>query len=469
MVYDTPTRLPIPIFNEKAQCELGRGLADSGVLNPRGVDEALRSLARFAGLAKAMGVERLELVATAAVREAGDGPTFVHQIEYALGLPVQVLSGEEEARLAALGLLSGVPDADGLLGDLGGGSLDLVVLDKGVYGKFATLPLGHLRLAEAANGKHDKAAKVINKELGKIPWLEEVRGRTLYAVGGSWRSLARIFIEQTNYPLHVVDNYTISGRDALRLARLIANLSPRTIEKIRGIGRRRIPTLPYAATDLEMLIEATQPNQVVFSGFGMREGQLLKTLPKELRDQDALIAACAGMAERMGRFKVGGEELMEWTNPLFADETPAERRLRLAACYVSDIGWSEHPDYRAEHAFARVMRLPFAGLAHRDRVFLALVVFVRYNGDPGSPVAEPVRVLIDEGREEQARIMGLALRLAHTISGSAPGLLGHATIEVERGNLVLTLARESRVFLSETVERRFNTLARSMGLEPTVG
>ena len=468
VVYDTPTRLPIPIFNEKAQCELGRGVAETGLLNPQGVDLALRSLARFAGLAEAMGVERLDLVATAAVRDSDDGPAFVAQVEYALGLPVQVLSGDEEAKLAALGLLSGVPDADGLLGDLGGGSLDLVALDKGVYGNHATLPVGQLRLQETSGDKPDKAAKIVEKELAKLEWLEEIKGRALYAVGGSWRALARIFIDQTSYPLHVVDHYAIPADEALRLTRLIAHLGPKTIERIQGISKRRILTLPYSALALEAMIEAAEPNWLVFSGFGMREGQLLKNLPEDLRDQDPLIAACASTAERTGRFQIGGEELMSWTKPVFGNETPAERRLRLAACYLSDIGWSEHPDYRAEHAFSRVLRVPFAGLTHRDRVFLALAVLIRYNGDDDSEVVAPVRNLLDDNQVAKARSIGLALRLGHTLSGSAPGLLSRATLSVEKEAMKLEMAKGSESFMNETVERRLKTLARSLELEPIV-
>ncbi len=465
VVYDAPARLPIPMFNEKVQCALGLGMDHTGRLNPNGVVEAKRSLARYVRLSEAMGVERLTLVATAAVRDAEDGPDFVANVEDAFGLPVQVLSGEEEARSAALGLLSGVPHADGLLGDLGGGSLDLVALDRGAFGEYATLPLGHLRLAEAAGDEPQKAAKVIDKRLSKLPWLETMTGRSLYAVGGAWRALARVFIDQIGYPLHVVDNFTIARDQVLTLSDVVAHLSLGTSEKIRGVPRRRMAQLPYAAMVLEALLDIARPREVVFSGFGMREGQMMKLLPEELRGQDPLISGCTGTAERTGRFSINGDEILAWMAPLFPDEPPAERRLRLAACLLSDIGWSEHPDYRAEHAFHRVLRIPYAGLSHPDRVFLALAVFVRYNGDPYSPVPAPVLRLLDERQIERAEIIGLALRLGHTIAGSAPGLLPRAPLVVNDSTLTLDLPEDNDVFVSETVERRFHTVARAMGLE----
>jgi exopolyphosphatase/guanosine-5'-triphosphate,3'-diphosphate pyrophosphatase len=469
VVYDAPTRLPIPIFNEKAQCALGSGVAKTGKLSPKGVTEALRSLARFVELARAMDVGRLQLVATAAVRDATDGAEFVELAERTCGLPVHVLSGAEEARLAAVGLRHSTPGADGVLGDLGGGSLDLVSLNKGEIGSFATLPLGHLRLFEASNGDRGEARRILASELATVPWLADMSGRAVYAVGGSWRALARIFIEQNHHPLHVVDNFTIGFFDALRLADLIAGLSSNTVEMLSGIARRRIDTLPFAAMALSALLEAARPAHVVFSAFGMREGQMLEILPAELRGQDPLISACESQAERTGRFAMHGEEILDWMTPLFPDESEAQRRLRLATCLLSDIGWSEHPDYRALHSYHRVLRIPYPELTHPDRAEMALAVLVRYDGDSEDQFVAPHRKLLDEDRLSRARVIGLALRLAHTLSGGAPGLLPQTRMKFKDDRLILEVPDDSPVFLSEAVERRLKTLARSMDLKPKIG
>ncbi len=317
VVYDVPTRLPVPIFNEKAQCALGFGLARSGRLNPKGIDEALRSLLRFVRLAGAMGVDRLAMVATAAVREAVDGPAFVARAERACGRAVHVLSGAEEARLAAVGLLNSLPGADGVLGDFGGGSLDLVSLDAGRVGAFATLPLGHLRLAEDSGGDRARAKAIVEERLATVPWLAEMGGRTIYCVGGSWRALARVFIDQTHHPLHVVDNFEIGFFDALKLSDLMANLSLNTLERLPGLAAARLQSLPYAAKALKALLQAAKPKAVMFSAYGMREGQMLELLPPALRGQDPLISACEMAAERTGRFSISGYELFEWLTPLF--------------------------------------------------------------------------------------------------------------------------------------------------------
>lgn len=463
VVYDTPARLPVPIFNEKADCGLVRGLAKTGKLNKKGVDRARAALARFIRLANVMEVERLEILATAAVREADDGLKFVEEIEAGFNVSVQILSGAEEARLSALGLLIGVPKADGLLGDLGGGSLDLIGLDKGQFSDNATLPLGHLRLPDAAGGDIRKAAPMVEQYFGEHEWLKNIRGRTLFAVGGSWRVLARIFIEQTKYPIHIIDGFTMSYSDLRHLCQVLSGLSKETMQQM-PIPRRRVETLPFAALAMDRLLNVARPEKIVFSGFGMREGQMIKGLPPEIRTQDPLVAGCETLAERTGRFTLTGAELRDWMSPLFPKETPRHARLRYVACLLSDIGWTEHPDYRAEHAFFRVLRLPYAGLTHLDRAFLAKAVFVRYNGDPETPFAAPVLHLLDDEDRRIANAIGLALRLAHTVSGSAPGLIGRTVLKPSGTKLFLRLPVKDRlVFTGDSVERRLKTLASVLG------
>lgn len=467
VVYEVPTRLPFPLFNEKAQCGLGRTIAKTGRLDVEGVKAAQIALGRFVLLADAMGVDHLELVATAAVREAEDGPEFVGEIEKQFGMQVDVIDGAEEAQLAARGVLSGVPKADGLLGDLGGGSLDLVGLEKGAFGRCATFPLGHLRLSESAESCED-AARIAAGHLEGEKWLDEIKGRNLYAVGGTWRAIARVFLDRLDWPLHVIDNFTVSAGEALDLLDFVTRMAPSASRKIHGMSRRRVEALPFAASVMQMLVERTRSVQVVFSGFGMREGRMLASLPDTVRNQDPLIAGCTGHAERSGRFSVHGEEIMAWMEPLFDGAESARARLCLAACLLSDIGWSVHPDYREENSFHRVLRLPFAGLTHAERAELALSIYVRYGGDLSADILSRPLSLLDERERNRAVIVGRALHLAHTLSGGAPGLLSKTQLRRKRNRLVLDLNDDWALFSSEAVERRLGRLAKSMDLKPRI-
>jgi exopolyphosphatase/guanosine-5'-triphosphate,3'-diphosphate pyrophosphatase len=460
-VYDSAQRVPIPLFNEKAVCGLGLGLGKSGRLNPEGVQAALAAVGRFVGLCRAMHVERLDILATAAVRDATDGSSFVAEIERRYDVEVKVLSGGQEAKLAAMGVLCGSPDADGLVADIGGGSLELVTVQDGDFGQHVTMPLGLLRLAEASGDDRGRAGQLVEKHLAGIDWLKQAKGRSLYAVGGAWRSIARICIAQTQHPLTVLDNFSLPTRDALRILDLVSAQSRKSLEKVPGVSKKRVSSLPLAALVLERVIRSVSPSRLVFSIYGMREGQFYKRLPDKLRREDPLLSVCRQMASLSSRFPEHGDELITWMAPLFPEADDHRARLRHAACLVSDIFWNEHPDYRAEQAFLRVLRLPFMGVGHRDRAAIAFTVFQRYQGDEDNPMAQRTVQLLDEDSLKHCRIAGLALRLAHTLSGGAPNLLRRTRLVVEKDALVLELPATEPAFAIE-IDRTFDRLAKAV-------
>ena len=460
VVYDALKRSPLPVFNEKVLCGLGRGVEKTGRLNPDGVAQALDALARFSVLAAAMRVGRLDIIATAAVRDASDGAAFVDAVKARTGLEVRVISGEEVARLAAMGVLSGTPAADGLVGDLGGGSLELVRLDRGVIGEHVTMPLGPLRLMESASGKQHGLNRLIDQHLEKLDWLPRVKGKPFYPVGGGWRALAKLHMEQAKHPLHIIHHYTVPCGEARDFAALVAKQSRSSLEKMSG-SRRRVDTLPYAALVFERLLRVAQPSMVVFSAFGLREGHLFSLLRPEVQRQHPLIAAAEDWAQRFGR--LGDPALLvSWTSGLFAGEDDAALRLRQAACVLSDVGWGEHPDYRAEHACLRILRYPFPGVDHDERAFLALAVYARYAGTIDGPVTAGPRALLSEAQALKATVLGLALRLAHTLTGGATALLQRTTLKVAGERLTLTLPDDNSVPAGEAVQRRLDALAKAL-------
>lgn len=468
VIYDALLRTPLPIFNEKAVCALGQGLESSGRLNEAGMVLATTAIGRFVRLARAMEVEAVHILATAAVREAADGPAFVATIEAANDVTVQVLSGGEEAKLAALGVLCAVPDANGVVADLGGGSLELAAVSQGVLGKHATLPLGVLRLSEKSGGSRGAAADIVDRALADLKWLGKGRGRALYAVGGAWRAIARLCIAQTAHPILVLDNFTLDRAEAERLLDLVSRQSPKSIEKAPGVPKKRIPTLPMAALVLEKVLQAARPARLVFSVYGMREGKFFRQLPQHLRGEDPLISSCQALAVAAGRFNDHADEIMSWMAPLFPDETPAVRRVRHAASLLGDVFWSEHPDYRAEQAFLRTLRLPFVGIGHQERAVLAVAIYTRYRADGDLPASHGVHSLLDGEAYRMARVMGLALRLCHVLTGGAAGLLPLTRLTAEKKALVLELPDSEPAFRTDLVGRSFERLAKEMGLAPVV-
>jgi exopolyphosphatase / guanosine-5'-triphosphate,3'-diphosphate pyrophosphatase len=467
VVYERASRAAMPIFNEKILCGLGRGLERTGRLHPDGVKLAIENLARFARIAAAMQLDRLDLLATAAARDAVDGPAFVTEVERITGRRVQILEGSEEARLSAHGVLSGIPDADGAMGDLGGGSLEVVGLDRGsIVGPQVTLPLGPLRLMEMEEGRSG-LTRHIDRHLEALPLLSRVEGRNFYPVGGSWRAVAKAHMEQTNHPLHVIHHYVVEAGAMRDFAELVSRQSRSSLERASGFPRKRADTLPHAALLLERLIRRARPVRIVFSAYGLRDGHLFELLPDGERARDPLLSACEDHAKRIGRFEPT-QALSLWTAPLFPDEGEARSRLRQAACLLSDLAWADHPDYRADHAFLRVLRSPYPGIDHPGRAFLALTLYARYTGRIDDPITRPALELMDEGMVRQARCLGAALRLAHSLTGGAVDLLASASLEVANGRLRLVLHGPAADLAGDVVNRRVDAVADAMGLKGDV-
>ncbi|WP_240002289.1 Ppx/GppA family phosphatase [Oleisolibacter albus] len=461
VVYERLCRSPVALFNEKVLPSLGKTLEKTGRLNPDGVRLALDNLVRFRRLLEGMQVGRVSVLATAAVRDAKDGPAFVAEVEKRTGFTVTILSGEDEARLAAMGVLSGAPQADGIAGDLGGGSLELVRLDRGGINHQVTTPLGPLRLMEVAEGKPGAAQKVIDGHLSRLDWLSQGKGKAFYPVGGAWRAIAKTHLETTSHPLHIIHQYTVDGGVLADYAGGLARMNRPQLEKVPGMSRRRLETLALAALVLERVLRTVQPARVVFSAYGVREGHLYDLLTLEERRQDPLLVSCRQLAARIGRFG-HAETLSAWTAPLFAGEDDSARRLREAACLLSDLGWAEHPDYRAELAFLRVLRMPFAGLDHAERAFLAAASFVRYAGTLDSPTLAPAKGLLKDGPLSRAGILGLSLRLAHTLTGGAAMLLQRTFLRLGDEKLTLVLPEDAAMLTGDAVQRRLDALAKAL-------
>jgi exopolyphosphatase/guanosine-5'-triphosphate,3'-diphosphate pyrophosphatase len=438
------------------------------MLSSDGVEMALSSLARFRALTDAMNVESIDVVATAAVRDAKNGADFVDAVRDRCNFDVRVIGGEEEARLSALGVISGIPEADGLMGDLGGGSVELVRVGDAEPGEHITLPLGPLRLIDTAGGNIAKARKIIDKHLSGLSWLSEAKGKRFYPVGGAWRALARVHMAQTKYPLHVIHQYAIPAKAMLDFTKLVGRLSASTLRKTPGVSRARVDGIPYAAYVMQRLVELAKVESVVFSAYGLREGCLYARLSEEERRIDPLLSICVWQAQRVGRRTSDGDFLYDWMSPLFPGETPREQRLRRAACFLADIGWAEHPDYRGEMVFRRILRHPTVGTDHPGRVFMALCVASRHSVLKKDMIRREAGALLDPAEEARARAIGLAMRLGYTFSGGVISLLEQMRLRRDDNTVTLTLPDHADILVGDVVQRRFKALARLLSCNPKI-
>lgn len=458
VVYDGPRRAPAPICNEKALCGLGRDMGADGSLNPAAVDHALTTLRRFRKLVAVHGDPPTFVVATAAVREAKDGRAFVAAVE-ALGFKVGVIEGGEEARLAALGVVSYEPDATGLVGDMGGGSLELIAVDKGFVRETTSLSIGPLRLMQRVGPNVGEAEAIVARALDGVSFVAPGRFETLYSVGGAWRAVARIHMRLRSYPLSVLHHYEMARHDALDVCRLVSRQSRRSLEEIPGIPRRRIDTLPLAAMVLAAVLERTKAERVVTSAGGVREGVLFNALDAEARREDPLLAGARFMARHHSPDPSYGEAAAAFTGGLFLDETSAERRVRVATCLLCDISAYFHPDARAAHAYDAALRASFYGVTHEERVAIGWSLFVRHDGERADMPDEQALALLSWEKQQRATRLGLALRFATALSPKAPRGLDGASLHLERGRLKFRAPKGHRDLMGELPRRRFEQLA----------
>jgi exopolyphosphatase / guanosine-5'-triphosphate,3'-diphosphate pyrophosphatase len=470
VAYEGLTRAPTPIFNEKVLCGLGRGVAKTGMLPEDGVRLALQALGRFRTLIDLMQIRDVKVLATAAARDADNGKAFIKQAEEAIGTHVELISGQREARLSALGVQSGFYKPDGIVGDLGGGSLELIDVDGSKIGKGASVQLGGLALMDASGGSLKKAAKIVKNNLDKIRL--DGRRRSFYAVGGTWRSIARLHMKQTGYPLNVMHGYAVPSREAIDFCRMVQRVEPETMSSIDSISSARRPLLALGALVLEEVLKESECDKVVFSAVGVREGLLFELLDEVDRKRDPLLSAATELNLLRSRSPRHGEELADWTDELVAssglEETPEDMRLRTAACLVADIGWRAHPDYRGEQSLNIISHAAFGGVDHPGRAFVALSVFYRHVGLSDDELSPRLRELASTRLLERARILGAAMRVAYIISASMPGVLPRAPLLREGKTLILTLPGELAALNSDRVANRMKQLGRLLALDARV-
>jgi exopolyphosphatase/guanosine-5'-triphosphate,3'-diphosphate pyrophosphatase len=467
VAYEGLTRSPTQIFNEKALCGLGRGVGSTGKLGDEAMDKALSAIRRFRVLCDTLNIEDLTVIATAAARDATNGAAFLAECEDIAKVPVELISGRREAELSALGVISGVYQPDGLVGDLGGGSLELIDVKGHKIGKGATTPLGALRLQDESGGNLKKAAKFIRDALDDVSGLKQGKGRAFYAIGGTWRSLARLHMKQRGYPLQVMHNYVIPVQDAMDFVRLVERVDAETLDSIEAVSLARRPLLNYGALVMEELIAKIKPSEVVISALGVREGLLYERLSDDERGKDALIAAARDLNVLRSRAPQHGEELCDWADAFMVstglEDAPGEKRLRHAACLLADIGWRAHPDYRGEQAFNIIANAGFVAVDHPSRAFIALTVAYRHLGLTDDQVSPRLRELVSTRLIDRARILAGVMRVAYLISASMPGILPQTSLACENGHVTLTLPNQLSALANERVMGRLRALARIVG------
>ncbi len=465
VVYEGVVRAPTVLFNEKILCGLGKGIADTGRLNPKAAEAALAALKRFRALSQQAGAKTMHVLATAAAREASNGSAFINEAERILGVKINVLTGREEAYYSAMGIISSFHRPDGIAGDLGGGSLELVDVKERVIGTGITLPLGGLRLADMAGGSLEKAQKIAKLELERAELLDAGRDRAFYAVGGTWRNLGKLHMGAARYPLHVMHEYEIPFSEAVPFLRKVAKGEAADIDGIETVSRNRQSLLPYGAIVLLEVIQKMRPKSVLFSALGVREGYLYSLLNADEQLKDPLLEAAEELSILRSRSPQHARELAQWTGGALAvlgiDETENEIRYREAACLLADIGWRAHPDYRGAQSLNIIAHGAFVGIDHPGRLYMALANFYRHEGMIDDALSPEMRTLAPQRLYDRAKLLGALLRVVYLYSAAMPGLIPHLKIIPDgNGGFLFAVPQGAADLAGERTENRLQQFAK---------
>jgi exopolyphosphatase / guanosine-5'-triphosphate,3'-diphosphate pyrophosphatase len=468
VVFDGAARSPAYFYNEKIMCALGAGLAESGRLNPEGRKRALSALRRFAALAKGMDILPLTAVATAAVREATDGPDFCAEVERETGIILHVIPGEEEARLSAQGVLLGWPGSYGLVCDVGGASMELADLADGKVGRRETSPLGPLKLREVKGGQKALTAHIA-AEIAKLhAAMQGETGMRLFLVGGSWRAIARIDMERRKYPLTVLHEYRMTPETVSATRDFIATADLGALKSACGISEDRMSLVPLAVQVLDELVHVFRPKDIAISSYGIREGMLYEQMPPALRERDPLIEACRFAEAKDARLPGFGDVLYDFVVPLFPDADWQRKRIIRAACLLHDVSWRAHPDYRAEVCFDNATRANLGGLKHAERVFLGMALLYRYSSRSEGSSYQRLFGFLTDTEMREAEVLGRAMRLGAMLWLGAHDAPGSFRWKPMKKQLQLVLESRARPLFGEVAQSRLNGLANAMGAEVSV-
>ncbi len=467
VVFDGAARSPAYFYNEKVLAGLGQGLAKTGRLNPEGRARALAALKRFAALAKGMRLPSLTCVATAAVREAEDGAEFQAEVERATGLKLWVIDGQEEARLSAQGVLLGWPEAEGLVCDIGGNSMELAEVSKGKVGRRVTSPLGPFRLQQVKGGRKG-VADFIRAEVEKLVEAMGSGHDRIYLVGGSWRAFARLDMERRNYPMTVLHEYRMGPQSVLQTVHWIAENDLDALRAKTGTSAARMELVPLASQVLRQLVLTFHPKEIDVSSYGIREGLLYEQMPERLRVRDPLIEACRHAERTSARMPGFGKKLYNFLLPLYGSASADKRRIVRAACLLHDTTWRAHPDYRAEVCFDNATRANLGGLSHAERVFLGLALLHRYKNSRAGSRLEPLFGLLTDRQIKEAEVLGKAMRFGAMFAIRSPEEAGTLQWRPKKKVLELVLNPDAEALFGEVAEARFRSLAESLGAQPAV-
>jgi exopolyphosphatase/guanosine-5'-triphosphate,3'-diphosphate pyrophosphatase len=460
VVFDGPKRSPLYLYNEKVFFRLGLQSFGGKPFGSNTLEAVSHIIKRYVAICRNMEISKIIMFGTSALREASNSNVLVESIREKTNVDVDIISGEKEAFYAAQGILLGFPNAEGVICDLGGNSVEFANIRKNVVTECNSVLLGPLtikNLGEKCKNLDDH----MKNQLATITNFNGVKNKSFFLIGGSWRAIAKIHMQRIKYPLKIIQGYKVESKKLKKTLEFIQESSFLTKSDEMNISLGRLELLPQAARLLKIIIDEFEIKVLTFSSFGVREGLIYEHLSVAEKKRDPLIEAAKFFEKKETRFPKMSKHTFNWISPLYENLPPKTKRVILAATKLHDIAWIAHPDYKTEMCLEIVTRSNISGISHQERVFLAMILLFRHKAKPEKIFNSKLFKIVPKKKRKIALVIGKGLRLASTFFGEK-SLLNKIEFRLRANEVDLCFQSKMDSINGEIVEKRIQELNKAL-------
>lgn len=470
------------VYHQKESLRLGEGMGRDQFLTPAAQERTLAALRNFAQMCRIMEADTILAVATAAIRNARNGPEFLDKVVRETDLPIQAISGETEAFLGYLGTINTIDVKDAVLFDLGGGSTEISLIRARRLVDSISLPIGAVNLSDEFKTQ-DKVSKTnlthlcgfIDRQLKKAPWLENV-ALPLVGIGGTARNIAKMDQARKSYPFSKVHNYRMGPIALEDLFQLLtgANLVQR--RRISGLSSERSDLIIAGISVVKRLFDRVRASNLIVSGCGVREGLFFRHYLKHEYYPDVLADILSHSALNMLRFyKVNEQHALHVTDialQLFDGWAAMhhldarDRMLLRTASLLHDIGISINYYDHSRHSAYLVENARLFGLTHREQILTAVVAGWHSNIAGKLMRNRLYSEFLDDADWAKARKMAIILAVANSLDSTHRQMITNPLVSYSKGLAVVSVSTEGDCSLEmQDVEKQRKAFQRELDAE----
>lgn len=462
VVYDSLSIASRTLFNEKVVCNLGSIVSLKKKIDKNSMNFLMGILKRFISITKSIKSDDPIIIATAAVRLAENRDEFINLVLKNFGIKISLLTEKKEGLLSAFGTIYSHKNVNGIVGDLGGGSIELTEVRKnGDIVFLESLKLGHTFLENVGKAYSSDVQNYIKKSLQKVKKKEIEK---LYAVGGSFRVIARLYMFLKKSNLKIIQDYVVSSDD------IVKTIKNRLFEKgkinfdiLTKVTKSRRNSLPYALNVFEELMIFFDLKKVYFSSSGIREGYIYDLVKKRIENKNTFLFQVQRLSN-LTMNKPMAESLYKWIK--VSMDQHFNKNILLSACWISNIAWDVHPEHRRLYAMERILWYPFYGITRQERIELAIIMYFRHSNGIKDKSAEKYFDTLDLNVRMRCKYIGQCLRLAHHITGGlSKKNLDLCSLKLKEKTLVLYVKDDNGIFYGQSIPRGLKNAANALGLE----